>query len=116
MQVGYLGLLIGAVAAGPVYVIIALIVKLVGVNWINKLMPAVVIGPTVAIIGLSLAGNAVSDLQTAPAGGHKLLAVLCGLITLAVTMLCSVYGKKNLKTIPFIIGIPAGYAVAWCSR
>ena len=94
------------------YVIIALIVKLVGVNWINKLMPAVVIGPTVAIIGLSLAGNAVSDLQTAPAGGHKLLAVLCGLITLAVTMLCSVYGKKNLKTIPFIIGILAGYAVA----
>ncbi len=112
MQVGYLGLLIGAVAAGLVYVIIALIVKLVGVNWINKLMPAVVIGPTVAIIGLSLAGNAVSDLQTAPAGGHKLLAVLCGLITLAVTMLCSVYGKKNLKTIPFIIGILAGYAVA----
>ncbi len=112
MQVGYLGLLIGATAAGLVYVIIAVVVKLVGVNWINKLMPAVVIGPTVAIIGLSLAGNAVSDLQTAPAGGHTLLAVLCGLITLAVTMICSVYGKKTLKMIPFIIGILAGYAVA----
>lgn len=112
MQVGYLGLLIGAVAAGFVYVIIAVIVKLVGVNWINKLMPAAVIGPTVAIIGLGLAGNAISDLQTAPAGGNTLLAVLCGLITLAVTMLCSVYGKKTLKMIPFIIGILAGYAVA----
>ena len=112
MQLGYLGLLIGAVAAGLVYVVIALVVKLVGVNWINKLMPAVVIGPTVAIIGLSLAGNAVSDLQKAPAGGHTLLAVLCGLITLAVTMLCSVYGKKTLKMIPFIIGILAGYGVA----
>lgn len=111
-QVGYMGLLIGAVAAGLVYVIIAIVVKLVGVNWINKLMPPVVIGPTVAIIGLSLAGNAVSDLQTAPAGGHVLLAILCGLVTLAVTMICSVYGKKTVKMIPFIIGILAGYAVA----
>lgn len=111
-QVGYMGLLIGAVAAGLVYVVIAIVVKLVGVNWINKLMPPVVIGPTVAIIGLSLAGNAVGDLQTAPAGGHTLLAILCGLVTLAVTMLCSVYGKKTLKMIPFIIGILAGYAVA----
>ena len=61
---GYVGLIIGAVCAGLVYVIIALVVKLVGVNWINKLMPAVVIGPTVAIIGLSLAVNAVGDLST----------------------------------------------------
>ena len=51
---GYAGLLIGAVIAGLVYVIIAIVVKFVGVNWINKLMPAVIIGPTVAIIGLSL--------------------------------------------------------------
>ena len=64
MALGYLGLIIGAVVAGLVYVIIAIVVKFVGVNWINKLMPAVVIGPTVAIIGLSLAGNAVGDLTT----------------------------------------------------
>ncbi len=112
MQVGYLGLLLGAVSAGLVYVVIAIIVKIVGVNWINKLMPAVVIGPTVAIIGLSLAGNAVGDLQTAPAGGSHYLALVCGLVTLAVTMLCSVYGKKTSKMIPFILGILAGYAVA----
>ena len=62
VQLGYLGLIIGAILAGLVYVVIALIVKCVGVNWINKLMPAVVIGPTVAIIGLSLAGNAVGDM------------------------------------------------------
>ena len=58
---GYLGLLIGAIFAGLVYVVIALVVKIAGVKWISKLMPAVVIGPTVSIIGLSLAGNAVSD-------------------------------------------------------
>ena len=111
-KVGYVGLIIGAALAGLVYVVIALIVKLVGVKWINKLMPAVVIGPTVAIIGLSLAGAAINDLQTAPAGGDVKIAILCGLVTLAVTILCSVFGKKTLKMIPFIIGILAGYAVA----
>jgi len=114
MALGYLGLILGAVLAGLVYVVIALLVKFVGVQWINKLMPAVVIGPTVAIIGLSLAGNAVGDLQTAPAGGDSKIAILCGLVTLAVTMICSVYSKKKsmLRLIPFIIGILAGYAVA----
>lgn len=112
VSVGYLGLIIGAVFAGLVYVIIALVVKAVGVNWIEKLMPAVVIGPTVAIIGLSLAGNAVGDLQKAPAGGHTLIAVVCGLVTMFVVYACSVFGKKTSKLIPFIFGILAGYVVA----
>ena len=116
---GYLGLIIGAAFAGLVYVVIAVVVKLVGVKWVNKLMPAVVIGPTVAIIGLSLAGNAVGDLMkgnvlndAAEMVGSPYIALLCGLVTLAVTMVCSVYGKKNLRLVPFVIGILAGYAVA----
>ena len=114
MALGYLGLIIGAVFAGLVYVVIAIVVKLTGVNWINKLMPAVVIGPTVAIIGLSLAGNAVGDLQTAPAGGDYRIAVLVGLVTLGVTMICSVYAKRRsmFRLIPFIVGIVAGYIFA----
>ena len=118
-SLGYLGLIIGAALAGLVYVVIALIVKFAGVNWIDKLMPKQVIGPTVSIIGLSLAGNAIGDLQT---GGFKtaegvatanvFIAILCGLVALFVTMFCSVYGKKMLKLIPFIIGILSGYAVA----
>lgn len=112
VAVGYLGLILGAIIAGLVYVIIATLVKFIGVNWLNKLMPPVIIGPTVAIIGLSLAGNAVGDLQTANAGGSPLIAILCGLVTLIVTTLCSTYGKKTLKLIPFIIGILSGYAVA----
>ncbi len=119
MQAGYLGLIIGAVLAGLVYVVIALVVKIAGVGWIDKLMPAVVIGPTVAIIGLSLSGNAVGDLvkgsvlnaEGVPVA-NTYIALLCGLVTLAVTMLCSTYGKKMIKMIPFIIGIVAGYAVA----
>lgn len=101
-------------------------------------MPAVVIGPTVAIIGLSLAGNAIGDLMkgnvtktvtelvaTIKEGSAVLetvessvmlcspyLALLCGLVTLAVVIVCSVYGKKTLKLFPFVIGILAGYALA----
>ena len=120
LEVGYAGLIIGAAFAGIVYVVIAVVVKFVGVKWINKLMPAVVIGPTVAIIGLSLAGNAVSDSLSVALNGdgvyemnlHAALCLICALVTLIVVMLCSVYGKKMVKLIPFIIGIAAGYILA----
>ena len=113
MALGYVGLIIGAVLAGLVYVIIAILVKIAGVNWLNKLMPAVVIGPTVAIIGLSLAGNAVGDLNSGDvATGSPYVALICGLIALIVTILCSTYGKKMIKLIPFIMGILAGTAAA----
>ncbi len=110
---GYIGLIIGAVMAGLVYVVIAVIVKFAGTSWIDKVMPAAVIGPTVAIIGLSLAGNAVGDLtKGAVATCNPFVALICGLVTLATVIVCSVYGKKMMKMIPFIIGILAGYLVA----
>lgn len=115
---GYLGLIIGAIFAGLVYVVIACVVKAVGVGWINRLMPPVVIGPTVAIIGLSLAGNAISDAQVGEvyvdgvAVANPLICILCAVVTLFVTVLASTYGKKTAKLIPFIIGILAGYAVS----
>ncbi len=115
MSLGFAGLIIGAIFAGLVYVIIAIIVKFVGVGWINKLMPAVVIGPTVAIIGLSLAGNAIGDMTKGSIEGvatSPLITVLCGIVTLLVTVICSSYGKKTLKLIPFIMGILGGYATA----
>lgn len=113
IQAGYAGIILGAIFAGLVYVVFALIVKTVGTSWINKLMPPIVIGPTVSIIGLSLAGNAVADLQKSSLTQQNTqFAVACGLVALLATMLCSTYGKKNLKMIPFIIGILVGYAVA----
>ncbi len=113
MAVGYAGLIIGAAIAGLVYVVIAIIVKFCGVKWINKLMPPVIIGPTVAIIGLSLAGNAIGDLMTSSVeGGSVYVCLICGLVTLAVTVLASTYGKNMVKLIPFIIGILAGYLCA----
>ena len=115
---GHAGLIFGAIFAGLVYVIIAAVVKFVGVKWINKLMPPVVIGPTVAIIGLSLAGNAVGDLSTGKvlvegvSACNPFVALICGLATLFAVIIFSVYGKKMIKLIPFILGILVGYVVA----
>jgi len=120
VEAGYMGLLLGAVFAGLVYVVLAILVKLAGVKWINRLMPPVVIGPTVAIIGLSLAGNAIGNsfgFGSPAADGYTLgwgtLAnLICALVTLLTVIWCSVKGKKMVKLIPFIIGILAGYACA----
>ena len=110
---GYAGLILGAVSAGLVYVVFALVIKKIGVHWVSSLMPPVVIGPTVAIIGLSLATSAVGNLQKSSATGEPTQwAVLCGIVALFATMLCSTYGKKHAKMIPFIIGILCGYALA----
>jgi uracil permease len=118
---GYLGLIIGAAFAALVYVILAIIVKFAGVKWINKLMPPVVIGPTVALIGLSLAGAAVKDVFSyGPQDGNGSFVMsaniwvsfACAMVTLLVVVLVSTYGKKMAKLIPFIIGILAGYATA----
>ncbi|MBQ1195717.1 MAG: uracil-xanthine permease [Clostridia bacterium] len=120
MQLGFLGLLIGAASAALVYVIIALVVKFAGVKWINTLMPPVVIGPTVALIGLSLAGAAVKDVFSygpQDANGAFIMSptlwvsFVCAIVTLLVVIICSTYGKKMIKLIPFIIGILSGYAV-----
>ena len=134
VSAGHVGLIVGAVLAGLVYVVIAIVVKLVGVNWINRLMPPAVIGPTVAIIGLSLAVNAVSDLSKGKvmvenvvqtivdgqivdqvqlvSGCSPYVALICGLITLASIIIFSVYGKKMMRLIPFILGILVGYVAA----
>ena len=137
---GYTGIILGAIFAGLVYVIIAIIVKFAGVNWINKLMPTVVIGPTVALIGLSLAVNAVNDLTVGKVGHLETsfvttlidgkvvnvtepatsfisdcspyVALICGIATLFAIFLFSVYGKKMAKLIPFVLGIGVGYVIA----
>ena len=108
---GYCGIILGAIIAGLVYVIIAIVIRLVGSSWVDKLMPKVIIGPTVALIGLSLCSSAVSNLSTSN-GEYNLIAIICGIIAFIVTCLASVKGNKTLKAIPFIIGILAGYLVA----
>ena len=118
---GFAGIILGAAFAGLVYVIIAAVVKFVGVKWIGKLMPPVVIGPTVALIGLSLAGAAINDVFSygpQDSNGAFIMSApiwasfICAMVTLLVVVICSTYGKKMVKLVPFILGILAGYVVA----
>ena len=118
MSLGYLGLILGAIFGGLVYVVISIVIKFAGVNWINKIMPPVVIGPTVALIGLSLASAAVNDVFSygpVTKNGEFIMStgawasMACALVTFFVVILCSTYGKKMAKLIPFIIGVVAGY-------
>ena len=111
---GYCGIILGSIFAGLVYVIIAIIVKNVGAGWINKLMPPVIIGPTVALIGLSLSGSAINNVMniSVNTANYNLLHIAIAIITFLATVLASVKGTKGMKLIPFIIGVGAGYIVA----
>ncbi|MBQ5884069.1 MAG: uracil-xanthine permease, partial [Clostridia bacterium] len=114
---GYCGIILGSVVAGLVYVAIAIVIHFVGTNWVDKLMPPVIIGPTVALIGLSLAGSAMGDIVRANSSvtysSYNLISLLCGLVAFFVIIICSTQKKyKMAKLIPFILGIVAGYAVA----
>ncbi len=109
---GFLGIFLGAVFAGAVYLVIALIIKKTGSAWVNKLLPPVVIGPTVALIGLSLCGSAVNNLNNTAAGSYNLVSILVGLIAFFITVWASVKGGRGLRMIPFIVGIAGAYIVA----
>ena len=114
---GYCGIILGSVVAGLVYVVLAVIIHFVGTSWVDKLMPPVIIGPTVALIGLSLAGSAMGDIVRANSsalyGSDNLVSLLCGLVAFFVIVICSTQKRvKMARLIPFIIGIAAGYAVA----
>lgn len=111
----YLALIIGMILVGLVYIIVSIVIKFVGTNWLNKLLPPIIVGPVIMVIGLSLAGSAVGNLTSASASGqgYNLIAILCGLIALFVTALSSYYGKgKMASLIPFVIGMGSGYIIA----
>ena len=111
---GYLGIILGSVFAALVYVVLAVVIKFAGSDWINKLMPPVIIGPTVALIGLSLSGSAMNNLMNTASSvdNYNLLAILVGIVTFLIVILASVKGNKTLKLFPFVIGVLGGYALA----
>ena len=114
---GYCGILLGSVVAGIAYVLLALIIHFVGTDWVDRLMPPVIIGPTVAIIGLSLAGSAMGDIVKANSSAlfqtDNLAALLCGLAAFITIVIASTQKKyKMARLVPFILGILAGYALA----
>ncbi len=112
-QVNLWVLPLGMAMVGAVYCLVALLIKLFGVKWLNKLLPTIVVGPVIIVIGLGLASSAISNLTTgAVTGEYNWCAILSGLVAMIVTALCAHYGKGTVSLVPFVIGMASGYVFA----
>lgn len=110
---GVSGFTTGIIAVGLIYVLFAFLIKLFGKNWVDKLLPPIVIGPMIMIIGLSLAPSAVEQLGLT-SGSIEWKSLVVGLVAFLVTAITAVGAKGFFKVIPFLIGIVSGYLVAIC--
>ncbi len=109
---GYWGVIFGILMAGLVYVVLALVIKAIGSDWVNILMPAIIIGPIVALIGLSLSGTATSWMATNGGSDYSLLTIFIGVVTFLSIVVASIRGSKMVKLIPFVVGIGTGFLLA----
>lgn len=109
---GISGALTGIMVVGLIYVIVATIIRFIGKNWINKLLPPVVIGPMIMIIGLGLAPSAISQVGLAAGAEIEWRSILVAAVSFLITAVVAVRGRGFLKIIPFLLGIIAGYLVA----
>lgn len=107
-----LAVVFGLVVVGIVYLIVAIIIKFVGTNWLEKLLPPIVIGPTIMVIGLSLAPTAVGMLTTNGGSVVDMKYIFIGLISLLTAILIVNYAKGIYKLIPIMIGIFVGYIIS----
>lgn len=110
----YTAAVIGLILAALVYLLIGIVIHFCGTKWINKILPPIVVGPTIMVIGLSLAGSAINNVSKASGSGqtYNLIAILCAIVTLFVSAFCSAKAKGKIRLYPFIIGIGCGYALA----
>lgn len=109
---GISGAMTGIMVVGLVYIIFSLIVKLIGKGWINKLLPPIVIGPMIMIIGLGLAPSAIGQIGLSAGAEIEWKTVVVALVSFLVTAVVAVKGKGFLKVIPFLVGIVSGYLVS----
>ena len=119
----YLAVILGMIMVGIVYVVIALIIRKVGTNWLNKLLPPVVIGPIIMVIGLSLAGSAINNVMGGTFGissypsvevpwQYTLVSIIVALFACVLTAICATSKKKGVTLIPFVIGMIGAYLFA----
>lgn len=100
----------GLILIGLVYVVVSILVRFIGKDWIDKLLPPIVIGPMIAVIGLGLAANAVGNAGFVTGGDWKVM--LTAVFTFILTALISTKAKGFFKIIPFLCGILGGYVFA----
>lgn len=111
---GLSGAMTGIMVVGLIYIIFSTIIRFVGKNWLDKLLPPVVIGPMIMIIGLGLAPSAISQIGLVTDAQFEWKQVLVAVVTFLVTAIVAVRGKGFLKIIPFLVGIISGYIMAVC--
>lgn len=109
---GIAGAMTGVMVVGLIYVIVAFIIKLIGKDWLDKILPPVIIGPMIMIIGLGLAPSAISQMGLAAGSAIEWKVVLVAFVAFIVTAVVMTIAKGFLKVIPFLIGIIAGYIMA----
>lgn len=109
---GISGAMTGIMSVGILYIIVALIIKFVGKDWLDKLLPPVVIGPMIMIIGLGLAPSAISQIGIAAGSAMEWKTVLVAFVSFLVTAIVMTKVKGFFKVIPFLFGIISGYVVA----
>lgn len=100
----------GIILTGLVYVIVAFIIKQTGTGWLNYILPPIVIGPMIIVIGLSLAGTAVENASLVSGGNWK--EMLVALFTLLVCAYINILGRGFLKVVPFLVAMGAGYILS----
>lgn len=110
--VGYPGIAQGTIAVGCVYLVVSLIVSMIGSDWIDRLLPPVIVGPIIMVIGLSLAGTAAKDATINATGHYDLKFFVVALLTLLVTIAFNMFMKGFLGLIPILLGIVVGYVIA----
>ena len=98
----------GAITGGLVYFLVAVIVRFAGNAWIDKILPPVVVGPIIMVIGLSLATTAVNDVMMKD-GAYSLTNFSIGIVTLLAVILFNIYGKGIVGIIPILLGLIVGY-------
>lgn len=111
---GISGAMTGIMVVGLIYVIFATLIHFIGKDWIHKLLPHVVIGPMIMIIGLGLAPNAISQIGLGTDTQIEWKGIIVALITFLTTAIVMVRGKGFLKIVPFLIGIVVGYIASIC--
>lgn len=104
--------MIGSFLAGLVYGVVALIIKKAGYRWIMNLLPPVVVGPVIIVIGLGLANVAVGMAMNGPDGKYNLTYFSVALVTLAATIVCSIFSRGLFSLVPVLAGIIVGYVYA----
>ena len=109
---GISGAMTGVMAVGLIYVIVAIIIRLAGKAWLDKLLPPVVIGPMIMIIGLGLAPSAIGQIGLTAGTPLEWKVVLVAAVSFLVTAIVMTRAKGFLKVIPFLIGIISGYIMA----